>query len=376
MKKYFTDVFVVFISLVLALAAAELFLRYVYTPDSVKIRLHMNRLAASAGHERQGLWGGFSRDEFRFAPGLTVTIAHQEFNYTTKHDAFGFRNPCATGRADVHIIGDSMIYGIGATDGSTWDCNLAVRGTKAYLSGIPGAGPEQYFKLIEKNNSRLVAGGALVQKPILVVSVFAGNDFEDLLNSIDEDGKRAAVGVEASDVRKASVMWTVNALMVTGALRNIHVAQLAKVSALKLLNMTPRPMYRNYNGSTFYAAREPSEPDIAKAERFFASLKDTASKHNYRKVMVMLIPEAADLSESRLRRDALVAGFDPHRINTGYKYSLLSQAARRAGLTLLDLRGSLSDERFYYEHDGHLTNAGVKAASDALGRTLEQMMAR
>lgn len=87
-------------------------------------------------------------------------------------DSWGLPNPSVPERADVVLLGDSFVYGMGAQDPPGLAPRLAkATGQATYCVGVTGIGPFQELYLLEEL--------ALELKPELVIwFVFGGNDLQ------------------------------------------------------------------------------------------------------------------------------------------------------------------------------------------------------
>ena len=114
-------------------------------------------------------------------------IGHLHTPYARKHlsgpdydvrqttGAFGFRNPGPWPRhADVVILGDSLVFGYGVSDGSAWPAivDRSFPDLRVLNLGLVGAGAEQYLRVYETFGERL-------HPKLVIVGMFPGNDFWD-----------------------------------------------------------------------------------------------------------------------------------------------------------------------------------------------------
>lgn len=130
----------------------------------------------------------FDRENLRFTPGQKATIAHAEYVTHASIDGYGYRNPCPIDSpARILLVGDSFVFGIGVDDAGTLQCILT-NSVPTYAMGITGAGPIEYKRMIERQFRFLVDRGLVSKDARVVVVLFLGNDFEDLL---DESHARA-----------------------------------------------------------------------------------------------------------------------------------------------------------------------------------------
>ncbi len=88
------------------------------------------------------------------------------------HDSNGFRNAGAPRRADLVVLGDSMVYGAGIALERVWPQQLGkLTGMQAYNMGVGGYGPVQSLFLLER---------ALDLGPAVVLEAFtSANDLYD-----------------------------------------------------------------------------------------------------------------------------------------------------------------------------------------------------
>ena len=93
------------------------------------------------------------------------------------HDASGYRNPVVPERSDIVVMGDSQTYGSEVSRKNAWPTLLGKDlGVSSYNMAFAGWGPAQYY---------LIADEALALNPrLLVVGLYAGNDFADAYNIV------------------------------------------------------------------------------------------------------------------------------------------------------------------------------------------------
>ena len=143
--------FLLLLSLVVAFAASEAFLRMLY-PKS---------------------------DIFPADPVKDPVLGHKILPYQSGHDAKGFRNDSAEGRFPVVCIGDSFIYGNGVQRFSAIPQQLGrMLKSPVYNMGMGGYGPLQYFALIDEARNM----GARK----IVIAIYMGNDLTDAFSMADQ----------------------------------------------------------------------------------------------------------------------------------------------------------------------------------------------
>jgi len=108
-------------------------------------------------------------------PNSVGKLAGPDFTATHHTDAHGFRNhaPWPT-RADVVVLGDSLVFGYGVDDSGAWPEQLGqqLSGVRVMNLGLIGAGPEQYLRVYRKF-------GAPLRPRLVVLGFFPDNDFWD-----------------------------------------------------------------------------------------------------------------------------------------------------------------------------------------------------
>jgi lysophospholipase L1-like esterase len=160
------------VSLVLALGMAEALLRLFpqLMPEEAQLRRHWQETSepASAADPYLG---------YVFPANQVDRIARSDggfaFTYTT--DEHGFRNPSPwPERADIVVLGDSMAFGYGVDDDETWTALVADRlpGVRIVNLSLPGAAPQQYFRIYERF-------GRALQPALVLFCLFPGNDVSD-----------------------------------------------------------------------------------------------------------------------------------------------------------------------------------------------------
>jgi len=108
-------------------------------------------------------------------PNARKRLSGPDYDVRQTTGAFGFRNPGPwPARADVVILGDSLVFGYGVADGSAWPAivDRSFPGLKVVNLGLVGAGAEQYLRVYQTFGERL-------RPKVVVVGMFPGNDFWD-----------------------------------------------------------------------------------------------------------------------------------------------------------------------------------------------------
>ncbi len=109
---------------------------------------------------------------FVYPPHYRTEIKTLDFSFLIESDEHGFRNASPwPEKADIVIVGDSMVYGWGVEKDVAWPSLVARRlpGKRIVNLGLPGTSPQQYLRYFERFGVELNPG-------ILVFGIFPGND--------------------------------------------------------------------------------------------------------------------------------------------------------------------------------------------------------
>ncbi|MCS6878208.1 MAG: SGNH/GDSL hydrolase family protein [Geminicoccaceae bacterium] len=159
------------------LLAAELVLRLFphLLSEEAQLRLHWAAIAGDTDTSGRDMLSDDPEIGFLYRPHSQGRIARDDLDFSFRLDSFGFRNPePRPAKADLVILGDSMAFGYGASDGRDWVSLLRARFPELAIVnlGLIGSGPLQQLAVYERFGRPLA--------PALVVQVvFAGNDVHD-----------------------------------------------------------------------------------------------------------------------------------------------------------------------------------------------------
>ena len=356
----------------LALGLIELVLRTIYTPPALQSRLLMNRLMRQGPKQAEGL---FDSARFHFEPNSTGQQLHNEYQYSVQHDRFGWRNPCFNFEkpATAVMIGDSYTYGIGVGDNELLQCKLKELdpNLNVYALGLPGANIEQYLWILKRNRDTIKALQPPKSQVDLVLCM--GNDFEGLLafgSPTTPTASTQATPALAPTGWKAQLSSWNNQLMQQPWIADLHLLQMAKLALLQNSRIKDHGQYfSNYGGQTFYK-QGVSDP-VATLSDALQRLHQQFNAEGFQLGRVILIPDGAEVSPERLRRDAQLGGFQPEAVDIQHKFRSILKACEQVGVHCVDLRPSVGGKD-YYVFDGHFRPSGVEAVAKSLVTELKQ----
>jgi hypothetical protein len=298
-------------------------------------------------------------------------------SYEVSIDEMGLRNSRQSlARADVMVLGDSMIAGMNTPVEHTVVGELRAAGIASYNAGVDGAGTFQEVHLL-RDHLRNWRGH------IVVIAFYLGNDFRDNYVSqlVPEPSTAAAVkpvrgrmGEEIRTVCKA--LFTCNWLyhqvylgLIEGELRDPM-----KSYALAQMEMLAKETSAG------------SDIAVAHTREAFAELSRIAQLRNFT-VMVVGVPSKAQVSQ-RLRE---VEGFEIDPRATSYGAAIISgrgldfdrpdrlaaSLAREAGFSYVSMLPILrvhEQEKLFYQVDLHWTAAGEKLVAETLAPPLQLLI--
>jgi hypothetical protein len=119
-------------------------------------------------------------DDFRYitAAGLDLQVRHPEFTYRVQTKLnlgqVGFRGGSRGGSVWGVAVGDSFTFGMGVEHDSTWVAQLSARAGREVINlGVPGWGPQQYTRAVERY-------GMTLNPKVILYGIYR-NDLQDAL---------------------------------------------------------------------------------------------------------------------------------------------------------------------------------------------------
>lgn len=351
---------VILIYIFISITICELFLRFVFTPELVQMRIDAN----SYNSDKDTLKGNFIKSELKFKPFSKAYLKHVEYKHEVLHDEFGYRNPCfdKEKHTDGFLIGDSFVYGTGLLDLHVINCQMS-QDLQLYTIGIPGASPLEYKKLISraKQISKVLKTSS---KPTLGIAIYAGNDFEglqlignDSFKSIKEE-KREGYFYKLAE--KINIFYSKNEF-----LKNSYFLSLIKITALPFFVNHEGNYVRNGTGDTIYKQTNNYKKLTNDIRKGLNSLKIEAIRNDFDLNYLLIIPAAVDISKARLERDKRISRFENYEIDINIKYNIIFNICNQLSIKCIDIRNYLTNED-YYERDNHLKFKGIKKISSIL----------
>ena len=358
MKNDMSLIKIICLNIFLTILLAEVVLRYIYTPESLKNRILLNELATTQANNQRAI---FNYSQWRYTPFSKSMMNHYEFEIKTSHDQLGFRNPCfifEDTKPYQLILGDSFVYGTGLPDEFTYGCLLQELGKNFYTLGIEGSGVPEYIEMLRANELRIRSE---IGDPVGVYFIlFLGNDFEVLINYANTVTYETYRGINIQEEFETNILKKINFLITKNPLLNkSYFIASAKLILKSIFYSSDKGNFiRGYAGSTYYKknVRMPV-PEISKS---LNKMKNELASMRFSLDGLFLIEDPSALSSDRLVRDLSIAGFNkPEMIDIDFKIKSVLYACEFQNINCFDTREIL-DVSSYYINDNHLNTDGSK----------------
>lgn len=353
----------------------EFVVRAIVPDGEIALRIKMNRLARNQNQQQKKI-ATFNIENFRFIKNIIIPISHKEYNYNATINGDGWRVPCFDAKTviDHYIVGDSFIFGTGVEDSATFSCAGKKANLNLYTLGIPGARPEIYIKIIEKNKdiiNKYHATKKQNKKPSVIIAIFTGNDYENLINmsisDLDQEGDVNFPPSSKIDLSNQLIYSKINSLLKHFNYKIVKnnflgLGESYIFNGIKLLYNKGRydgpNYYKFYSGSTFYNKNAPSS--VNNLRRSLLSINSYVQSLNMNLTGFLLIPDPSEVSERRFNRDATLRGIgsSKDKLDYNYKFFNILEACRIISVKCIDSRKTLL-ESDYFKHDSHLKPSGI-----------------
>jgi hypothetical protein len=267
------------------------------------------------------------------------------------------------------MIGDSFVFGIGVDDAGTLQCQLN-DSVPTYAMGIPGAGPTEYRRMIEKQFRSLVGHGVVAKDADVVVVLFSGNDFEGLLDEPQTGSERtlpAHGGI--GNTLLGQFLQRMNGLMFrdwpTKDSYLLNMIKMAIVSRPFMRYESPNFLRIN-SGSTLYRAEavvERRDEFIERGAAHFGRMEELRRALGISRMSYLIVPDVNEIDLERARNTVSFYGEQPSHFDLAFKEEVIVEAGRRSGVRIIDAYGCFGKSgagQFYYLLDNHLNPPGTR----------------
>jgi hypothetical protein len=268
------------------------------------------------------------------------------YRWHHRTDGMGFRNPVDRDRADIVLLGDSMIYGHGVEEPSTVRHHLERElGWPVANLGIQGASAHEEYQVLKRYGVAL--------RPRYAFVFFLVNDIDDLAARLSPPERRRLLALPVGDhetpyfdVRPApprrfrlSHLWrdTYTYRAVEFALRRWRAPGVRAAAAAERPAWTDAPPFRG----------QPARRGAMRAHlRLLEKMQDLARVHRFRLVHLVFWSRTWPAEEAVYE-------------------AILEELCRRRGIPFYSLRRALEAlpadaDAFYLPGDGHLSDRGAR----------------
>jgi len=360
---------VVLCSLAVALAGAELFLRY------------QKKSIQQSDTMDPGLVIYDSHLGWKLAPRWQGGHRHHDFDVRYSTNAYGFRgnfDARGGGRVRYAVVGDSFTFGLGANDADTFVArlNASAPAGRLYLNfGVPGYSTDQEYILLRRRVFDFTPR-------VVMLVTYLGNDLFDnqLPFPLQADhakpyfelagGKLVLKNVPVPHVTKPPGQAAVDLRrVVLGELPPQRNTLLRRIGNTELFQLVQRSLGLGTERRDLFPV---FAKRFAGALRLYdALLEQTRAlcrRNEARLVLVLLA------GRSFVERP----GSNSSQFQDFFRRRL-ADTARRHGIAVLDLAAHLKryshekDVRLYYPNEGHLTPEGNRVAAAFLARRIDEV---
>lgn len=365
----------VFVFVVLALSEVLLRILDIPAPETERVEL-------SKAHPYFG-WA--------LRPGLVEQIWWHDYRYELRHSEQGLRGTGLVSaqrpagiKKRVLMLGDSVLYGLGASDAEVISEILKQKlpATEIVNTGTPGYGLRQELAVLDSFGKAL--------RPDLVVVIYRWNDLEDDLKNktpdyaFDGDARVVRVDTQVPDSFDPLAL-SLPVKEPESGFDSLKLYRAVKIGVHQLREFTLPPKRRHAlrgylrNLKNSISGADPDRIDTPDAKerawqisRNMLALMKARSDELGANFLVISIPAYALVNEPRYGR------YDP-AINTDIEASLAAVCAE-LGIEYVDLLPALqaADQKsaavLYYERDKHLTPAGNAVVADIMEPVLAKYL--
>ena len=357
-------------SLSVALAGAELFLRY--QKKSIQRSSAMD--PGLVIYDRHLGW--------KLAPRWRGGHRHHDFDVRYSTNAYGFRGDFDArggGRVRYAVVGDSFTFGLGVNDADTLVSRLNATATdgRLYLNfGIPGYSTDQEYILLRRRVFDF-------SPRVVVLVTYLGNDLFDnqlpfplqadhakpyfelvggklILKNVPVPRATKPPGQAAVDLRR----------VVMGEVPKQRNTLVQRVMNTELFQLVQRSLgLGSDRRDLFPVFQKRFDGALRLYDALLAALRSHCRENGARLVLVLLAGRS--FVERPGSNSAQFQDFFRQRV---------AAAARRQRVAVIDLAAHLKrysrekDVRLFYPNEGHLTPAGNRVAAAFLARRLDEVL--
>lgn len=262
-------------------------------------------------------------------PNFSTIMYFNGYEWEHKTDSLGFRNPSDRDKADIVLLGDSLIYGHGVDQNQTIAHFLEQKNYTVMNLARQGDSAFQEAYLLNKYG--------LSFKPKFVFYFFYNNDINDLFHYLSKEEMKDFIRTPIEDI----------------SFKDRRISDEGNVI---------KPYYK--------------QPFIIKALKFVISKRKDHNKYmnaslgiNYTKHAILQMNYASDSNNVKFVIVPLV--MDYGKLFRNEKLEILREFTFKHNVSFIDTTG-MNDSRYYLANDGHFNEGGHKKIANIIEQFLIQ----
>ncbi len=361
-----------------ALLLGEVFAR-AFSPEWLRVRMRQlntggNRNFYDSDQEWPFLMEPDGRT-YQFIPGSSLRQVIPEYDFTASIDRWGGRVTtcgCAPDEPLVPFLGDSMLFGVGVADEEAYP-SLLCRRVPGYCFlnlGIPGSGPDHYFKVLKRRHQALGAPS------VYVVNFFMGNDYTD---GPFKDPSATGPVVSVSGRLRATalaLLQKINHVCVYNAFfkRSYLVQRLRQQFFSLYVRFSGRGGYYSFFQIAHTRLFKDVQQDSLRRIRGILDQFAQARADMGIEILFVLLPDKFQLYDHERKVKAEFYGLAFEELDPAKLNRIISEELAARQFTFIDLTECVRAQKaqpLYYRADFHFTAYGNRVCAECLGPGLE-----
>ena len=365
MRKYLTNILIIFISIIIGLVMIEVLLR-IFLPQNLNI--------SQIDEERV----------YKHEPNIESVLKRQEFLTHVKINSLGlrdreyaFQKPANTER--IAVVGDSFVFGYGVELNETFvkllENKLNKQSNKTFEVmnfGTSAYGTEQEYLTIKND--------VVLYSPDVIILVFFSNDLKDNMkfnlfsvknNTLIQNPPQKITAI--LKIRNF-ISWHSHlyALIYRSVIDNQNLRNL--LIKAKLLNPPYKEPSTDFDSLIYQNSYNADfEYSMNKTILLLNKIKETSNNHNLRFIL-LLAPSKEQVDDTEMKKYISKMNINTSELNATLVQDTIKISLRKSNITIWDLSEQFMENSinntFYYDTDPHWNKKGHELAANIIYENL------